>query len=157
MTNYVIDENVIMESIHGIKPDGSNADAEAELMYKILRGKDHIFLNKEIEKKIYSIPKKIERNHPKKDLNNRIYKRLIQVMRDSTRVSYVDGQLVNFEGPKKCDKQFVNVAIQSKSILLTADDKIKGPVKNGGSVVSKCVCKTAKEVLENEYKDDLKV
>lgn len=149
MTNYVIDENVIMESIHGKKPDGSNADAEAELMYKILRGKDHIWINEEIAKKIYNISRKIRNEHSEKDLNNRIYKRLIQVMQDSTRTSYTHGKLVDFKGPKKCDKQFVNVAIQSNSILVTADDKIKGPVKNGGPVVSKCICRTAKEVLEN--------
>ncbi len=150
MTDYVIDENVIMESIHGEKPNGENADAEAELMYKILRGKDHIFLNQEIRKKILKIPQKILKNYSEKNINNKIYKRLMQVMLDSSRITYVDDATIDFKGPKKCDKQFVNVAIQSGGILITADDTIKGPIKEGGPVISKCVCKTAKEILEQE-------
>ena len=150
MTNYVIDENVIMEAMHGKKPDGTYADAEAELMFKILRGNDHIWLNKEIQKKICNIPKKIRKNTSENNLNNRIHTRLLQVILDSTKTSYVDGNLVDFEGPKKCDKQFVNVAIQSASILITADAKLKDSVRSGGTVVSKCICKTAEEILENK-------
>ncbi len=153
MRNYVIDENVIMESIHGEKPNGENADAEAELMFKILRGNDHIFINKEIEKKIYSIPKKIRRNHSEKSLNNRIYGKLIQVIRDPTRTTFVDGTKIEFEGPKKCDKQFVSVAIQSGGILITSDGKIKGPIEKGGPIVSKCMCMTAEEILKDAKKD----
>jgi hypothetical protein len=57
-----------------------------------------------------------------------------------------------FKGPKKCDKQFVNVAIQSNAILITADETIRGPIKDGGSVISKCICMTAKEIIDNENK-----
>lgn len=147
MTSYVIDENVIMESIHGQKPNGENADAEAEFMYKILRTKSHIILNKEIEKKIYNIPKKIASKYPKNSINNLILPRLLKAIKDPSRVTFVEGTPIDFEGPKKCDKQFVSVAIQSKGLLVTADEKIKGPIKKAGLVVSKCKCMTAKEAL----------
>lgn len=148
MTDYVIDENVIMESIHGEKPNGDDADAEAEFMFKILRGNDHFFINKEIEKKIYSIPKKIRNKYSEKHLNNRIYHKLVRVIKDPTRTTFVEGTPIDFEGPKKCDKQFVSVAIQSKGLLITADDKIKGPIENGDAIISKCKCMTVEEALQ---------
>ena len=147
MTDYIIDENVIMESIHGQKPNNKNADAESELMYKILSGEDHIILNKEIEKKIYKIPKKILAKYSEKSLNNQIYPRLLKIIRDPSRTTFVDGIKIDFEGQKKCDKQFVSVAIQSNGILITADNKLKESLKKGGPVVSKCKCMNAKEVL----------
>ena len=154
MTEYVIDENVIMESIHGQKPDSTNADAEAELMYKILGGKGRIFLNKEIEKKIYNIPKKILAKYSEKSLNNQIFPRLLKMIRDPSRTTFVDGVKINFEGPKKCDKQFVSVAIQSNGILITADDKLKKSLKKADSVVSKCKCMNSKEVLSEMEKNN---
>jgi len=107
-----------------------------------------------IERKMYKIPKKIQKNYSENTINHRVYRRLFELMRDSNKVTLLGKAEIEFNGPKKCDKQFVNVAIQSNATLVTADDTIKGPIKEGGNVISKCICKTAAEVLEEKSKNE---
>jgi hypothetical protein len=62
MVDYVIDENVIENAVHGKKPQKNgestelHADAEKEFLYKFFRNKDRMFVNDKIRQKIYSLP-----------------------------------------------------------------------------------------------------
>ena len=57
-----------------------------------------------------------------------ICKGFLATLADGRRTSYVDGIKVDWKGLKKCDKAFVGVALQSRSMLVTSDGPPRGIV-----------------------------
>ena len=124
----VVDENVVIEAATGKKPDGKEAWSEAEFMCGLFRSPEKIFVNDAILKKFSSMEGKIKAAAAAENCNNLIYKGLAALLKDSGRTVYVDGTRVDHEGLKKCDKEFVGVAVQSGAILVTADERLRAIV-----------------------------
>ena len=125
MRGIVVDENVVMEAIEGIKPNGDRALSEGEFVFKLLNSVKPVFVNRAIVKKYHGIEQKIgARSHSKK-INNAMYVALMATLADSGRLRHVDGVATDWPGLKKCDKEFVGVALQSGSILVTNDTRLR--------------------------------
>ncbi|MCV0411257.1 hypothetical protein [Nitrosopumilus sp.] len=150
MTDYVIDENVVLNAIHGKKASNNkskNADTEKIFLYGFFSNKDKQFMNLKIQQKFFALPKKVEQKYNNEILDNHIIPRFLGVMSDPLKTSIIEGISNNFEGVKKCDTEFVGVTLQSNAILVTADGNLKKAIQED-SFVSKCKCSTVEEVLE---------
>ena len=145
MNRFVVDENVVMEAIEGRKPNGDRALSEGLFMLKLLDSGDPLFVNGAILKKYRGIEQKIEMRSRSEGLNNGIHKAFMQTLSDAARVPRIDGVPVDWDGLKKCDKEFVAVALQSRSILVTADARLRKTVE--GHPESRIECATAKYAL----------
>lgn len=145
MRRFVVDENVVMEAIEGRKPNGDRALSEGQFMLKLLGSSDPLFVNGAILKKYRGIEQKIEMRSRSEGLNNAIYKAFMQTLSDA-RVTRIDGVPVDWAGLKKCDREFVAVALQSRSILVTADARLRKIVE-GHPVGSRIECATAESAL----------
>lgn len=128
MAGIVVDECVVMEAVRHKKPDGRPALAEAEFMCRLLRSHHKVFVNDAIVDKFNGIERKINAARRPWDHNNMICKGFLATLADAKRTSYVDGIKVDWKGLKKCDKAFVGVALQSRSILVTSDGPLRGIV-----------------------------
>lgn len=147
MAGIVVDECVIREAVEGKKPGGGRAHAEAEFVHKLLRSTGTIFVNRAISSKFYSLEKKIRAGSRPEHCNNAIYKDFVAVLRDSSRTVHVDGIDVDWEGLKKCDREFVGVALQSGSTLVTSDKKLRGIAREQRSQGSSIACVAAGDAL----------
>ena len=146
MRRFVVDENVVMEAIEGKKPNEDRALSEAQFVLKLLGSGDSLFVNDAILKKYRGIEQKIEMRSRSEGLNNGIHKAFMQTLTDA-RVHRIDGVPVDWAGLKKCDKEFVAVALQSRSILVTADARLREIVE-GHPLGSRIECATAECALE---------
>lgn len=126
MRDFVLDENVVIEAVDGKKPGGGDAWAECEFMCGLLGSRDKICVNAAILEKYRRMDKKMGPAGPAETRNNLIYKGLAAMLRDSERVRYVDGVSVDHKGLKKCDREFVGVAVQSGAALVTSDGRLCG-------------------------------
>lgn len=126
MTGIVVDENVIREAVEGKKPDGSYAHAVAEFMHKLFRSTNKIFVNVKIESKYRALQKKIDRDSHNVHRNDLIYAVLADMLNSKTRVDWREGVRVTIGGLKECDREFAGVALQTKSVLVTSDDRLRG-------------------------------
>lgn len=126
MTSIVVDENVVREAVEGKKPDGSYAHAEAEFMHKLFRSTNKIFVNVKIEGKFRNLQKKMDRGPPNAHRNDLIYAVLSDMLNSKTRVEYSEGVKVAIGGLKECDREFVGVALQTNSVLVTSDKRLVG-------------------------------
>ena len=124
MTSIVVDENVLREAVEGKKPDGSYAHAEAEFMHKLFRSTNKIFVNVKIEGKFRALQKKMDQGQPDAHRNDLIYAVLSEMLNSKTRVEYSEGVRVEIDGLKECDKEFVGVALQTNSVLVTSDERL---------------------------------
>ena len=150
MTDYVIDENVVLNAIHGKKASNSeskNADTEKIFLYRFFSNSDKQFMNLKIQQKFFALPKKVAQKYKNEILDNHIILRFLGVMNDPLKTSIVDGVSNTFKGVKKCDTEFVGVTLQSNATLVTADGKLKTAIQED-SFVSKCKCSTVEEILE---------
>ena len=129
MNGIVIDECVFMEAVRYKKPDGSHAIAETEFMCKMLRSPHTVFVNDVIVDKFHDIEQKINAMGNPRDYNNMICKNFLATLSDSKRTNYVDGIKIDWKGLKKCDREFVGVALQSNSILVTSDKPLRDIVE----------------------------
>ena len=145
MRRFVVDENVVMEAVEGKKPNGDLALSEVMFMAKLLRSGDPLFVNRAILKKYRGIEQKIEMRSRSEGLNNGIHKAFMQTLSDAARVHRIDGVPVDWAGLKKCDKEFVAVALQSRSILVTVDARLRETVE--GHPESRIECATAECAL----------
>ena len=145
MKMFVVDENVVMEAIENKKPNGDLALPEVQFMVKLLRSGDPLFVNEAILKKYRGIEQKIEMRSRSEGLNNGIHKAFMQTLSDAARVTRIDGVPVDWDGLKKCDKEFVAVALQSCSILVTSDVRLRETVE--GHPESRIECTTAECAL----------
>ena len=154
MVDYVIDENVIENAVHGKKPQKNGqsialpADAENEFLYRFFRNKDRMFVNDKIRQKIYSLEKRIRIKHKSEFLDNRIIPRLLETLQNFEKTITIDGIQTEFSGIKNCDKEFVGVTLQSNATLVTADGDLK-ILMIKDKLVSKCKCFTVEEVLDS--------
>ena len=106
-----------------------------------------MFVNSPIVKKYRGIERKIlARSHSKK-INESLYRDLMQTLANSHRMHHVDGVAVDWPGLKKCDKQFVGVALQSGGILVTGDARLR-ELLAGHRVGSRIECVTAGRALD---------
>lgn len=124
----VVDENIVITAATGKKPDGKEAWSEAEFMCRLLRSTEKIFVNDAILKKFRRMDGKIKAAAAAENCNSLVYKGLAARLKDSERTAYVDGARVDHEGLKKCDKEFVGVAVQSGAILVTEDERLRAIV-----------------------------
>ena len=147
MSGVVVDECVVMEAVRYKKPDGSAALAEAEFMCRLLRSPHTVFVNDTIVDKFYSIEKKINATGRPEDYNNMICKNFLGMLTDGRRTNYVEGIKIDRKGLKKCDKEFVGVALQSNSILVTSDGPLRGIIDEMRSEGSGIECLNAGQAL----------
>lgn len=146
MKGIVVDENVVMDAIKGRKPNRDLALAEAQFMFKLFDSNNPLFVNSTIVKKYRGIEQKVDmRGHPA-GLNNCIYRIFMQKLADSRNINRVDGVSVDWDGLKKCDREFVGVALQSGSILVTADMRLHKIVNERASRIT---CVTARHALDH--------
>ena len=134
-----------MWAIEGRKPNGDRALFEAQFMLNLLGSGDPLFVNDAILKKCRGIEQKIEARSSSEGLNNGIHKAFMQTLSDGIKVPRIDGVPVDWGGLKKCDKEFVAVALQSRSILVTADARLRKTVE--GYPESRIECATAESAL----------
>ena len=124
MSDYVIDENVILNAVHGEKPmkKGVNipADAEKIFVYSFFRNKDRNFINTKIRQKFFNMPKKVEQKFKKDFIDGKILPRFLDLLVNSDKFVLVNGIKNNFKGVKECDTEFVGVTLQSNAILVTS-------------------------------------
>ena len=147
MKGIVVDINVIMEAIEGKKPDNAPAMAEAQFMFKLLGSNNTMFVNAAITKKYQDVSRVVgERSRPQ-DCNNIVHKTLMRELANSERTSYVDGTRVDWPGLKNCDKEFVRVALQSGSVLVTDDARLSKLVADH-PLGSGITCVTAEDALD---------
>ena len=147
MRGIAVDINVVMEALEGSKPDGSPAFAEAEFMFKLFGSHNRILVNEKIVEKYRNMAKYLDSRRNSRDLNIRIHKTLMEMVADSARTNYVDGAGADWPGLKKCDKQFVGVALQSGGMLVTGDARLR-ELLAGHRVGSRIECVTAGRALD---------
>lgn len=147
MRGVVVDVNVIIEAIEGSKPDKSPALAEAQFMFKLFDSRNSVFVNRAIMKKYWHLAERFNRRHRPQDLNNNIHKIFMQTVKNSKRTNHIDGTKVDWPGLKKCDKEFVGVALQSGAILVTGDTRLRALVEDHPRV-SDVTCVTARSALD---------
>ena len=147
MTSYVIDENVILNAIHGKKAKTNQpALKEKIFLYRIFQGRDHIFVNIPIRQKFFKLPRKINENYKDQTLDNHIIPLFLKLIKDQERTTIVEGIKTKFKGVKKCDTEFVGVTLQSNATLVTADEKLKDAISKDTSV-SNCTCVTVEDII----------
>ena len=134
-----------MWAIEGRKPNGDRALSEAQFVLKLLGSGDPLFVNDAILKKCRGIEQKIEARSRSEGINNGIHMAFMQTLSDGIKVPRIDGVPVDWAGLKKCDREFVAVALQSRSILVTADARLREKV--GGHPESRIECATAECAL----------
>ena len=150
MTGVVVDENVIREAVEGKKPDGSYAHAEAEFMYKLFRSTNRISVNVKIEAKYRALEKKMDRGPRNAHRNDVIYAVLSDMVNSKTRVNSCEGVRVTIDGLKECDREFVGVALQTRSVLVTSDDRLRKILER--EVVGRGVeCRTPADAINLLY------
>lgn len=149
MANYVIDENVILNATHGKKADKKTPALEEKIFVnKLFLGKDHLFMNEKIRAKFRKMPQKIRTEYRTEFLDNHTLPLFLKLMTDSMRTTIVDGTPNTFKGIKDCDTEFVGVALQSTSTLVTADDRLKSEIDKDPSI-SGCRCTTVEKLVHN--------
>ena len=149
MRGIVVDENVVREAVEGKKPDGTNANAEAEFMHRLFQSSNTVFVNSKIEAKFYGLQKKIDRGQRRAaPRNDAIYVILAGMLNNRTRISYVEGTKVEMDGLKKCDKEFVGVALQTRSVLVTSDARLCGILEDCKGTGQGVECLTPDKALE---------
>ena len=94
-------------------------------MLGLLRVKGTAYVNEPIAKKFRSMWDKIVADSRPEDCNSRMYKGVAATPRDGRRASYVEGSRAGSGGRKKCDREFVGVALQSGGILVASDMKLR--------------------------------
>ena len=146
MTGIVVDENIAMDAANGKTAGGALALSEAQFMSKLFDSNHPLFVNTAIAKKYRDIEQKIGMRGRSAGLDNGIYIILMQTLTDSRKINYVDGLAVDWPGLKKCDREFVGVALQTSSMLVTADMKLRKIVEDhpGGSGIT---CATARHAI----------
>ena len=125
MKGFVVDENVVLNAVRGSNDRGEEALAEGEFLLKLLRVKITVFVNEAIAKKFRTMGDKIRADSRPEDCNNRIYKGIAAMIRDGRMVTYVEAERVEWKGLKKCDREFVGVALRSGGTLVTSDMKLR--------------------------------
>ena len=125
MAGFVVDENVVRSAVSGRNDRGEEALVEGEFALRLLRVKGTVYVNEAIAKKFRAMGGKIRADTRPEDCNNRIYKGVAAMLRDGSRVSYVEGASVEWEGLKKCDREFVGVALQPGGVLVTSDTRLR--------------------------------
>ena len=147
MSGVVVDECTLMDAVRYKKPDGSMAQAEAEFMSKLLRSTHTIFVNDVIVGKFHNIEKKINATGRPGDYNNMICKNFLAMLADGRRTNYVDGIKIERKGLKKCDKEFVGVALQSNSVFVTSDGPLRGIIDEMRSEGTSIECLDATQAI----------
>ena len=125
MKGFVVDGNVVLNAVRGSNDSGEEALAEGEFLPRLLRVKITVFVNEAIAKKFRAMGGKIRAGSRPEDCNNSIYKGIAAMLRDGRMVTYVEAEKVEWEGLKKCDKEFVGVALRSGGTLVTSDTKLR--------------------------------
>lgn len=148
MRGIVVDENVIIEATVGKKPDGSPAWVEAEFMFRLFRSGNVVFVNTAIIDKFRAIRSKLDIDSHPHDYNHKIYKSLMLILMDGKKTTRVDGIKIEREGLKKCDKEFVGVALQSGSIIVTSDMPLCDIINDMRASGYPIECATAEQALD---------
>jgi len=147
MTDYVIDEMVVRNAWHGKKPDKSNADGELKFLADVFYNNYHVSVSQKIRSKF----NKFRDDHQQitAGVNDLVLKNFIKLLHDSSRCTITEPTKTDFKGVKKCDNEFVGVALKTKSILVSADSGIKDAISKD-PVAKKVKCLTVEEILDNQ-------
>lgn len=126
---FVVDENVVLNAVRGKNDLGKEAWAEGEFMHRLFRVPSKVFVNEAIAKKFFAMGAKIRAGSRPEDCNNKVYKDMAAMLKNTARVTYVEGTRVEWPGLKKCDREFVGVALQTGGVLVTSDARLRQIVK----------------------------
>ena len=146
MTEYVIDENVIRNAWHGKKADGSDAFEEMKFLADLFSCNGHLNLSEKIRKKFNKFRKGTENNT--KGVNDLMLSKFIKLMYNQSKCLVTEPIKTDFQGVKKCDNEFVGVALKTNSVLVTADEKLKAAIEKD-KIAKKIRCVTVEETLED--------
>ena len=150
MNEYVIDENVVRNAWHGKKADGSDAFEEMRFLADLYSCNGHLNLSEKIRKKFNQYRKDTE--YQTKGVNDLMLTKFIKLMYNESKCSITEPTKTDFQGVKKCDNEFVGVALKTRSILVTADKKLKESIEKD-EIAKKVKCMTVEETLEKIISD----
>ena len=120
MTRFVIDE-VILQNAYTGKDSRGNIDRHAtHFVLNFCDSTHKLALNVVILGKYNKLPAKLD----KQKLLLNIPTLLHQLLLNKTRIEYFENSSLEFEGPKKCDKEFVKVTKESQGFLVTEDEPL---------------------------------
>lgn len=128
MTRFVIDE-VIMYNAHTGKDSEGNLDRTASHFFLNFCDSDHhLAINSKIKTKYHKLNDKLLNQ---KFLLN-VPSLLHQLLLNKERVEFFENGLLEFEGPKKCDTEFVRVCSESQGFLVTEDGPLLDVIESKG-------------------------
>jgi len=131
LTDYVIDENVILDAWRG-KRFKEYAGYEKLFLTSFFLSTHRFAFDEEIKRKIMRM-RKYTFDNPE-FLDSSVVPMMTKIIHDSTRAQQFQGINTNFKGVKKCDKHFVGVALQTNAILVTNDEKLHDAINDDESV-----------------------
>jgi hypothetical protein len=120
MTRFVIDEVILHNAYTGKNSEG-NVDRNATHFVLDFCDSNHkLALNSMIRSKYHKLPEKLDKQKMLLNISTLIH----QLLLDKTKTEYFEGSSFEFEGPKKCDKEFVKVTKESQGFLVTEDEPL---------------------------------
>lgn len=146
MTEYVIDENVVRNAWHGKKADGSDAFEEMKFLADLFSCNGHLNISEKIRKKFNKFRKGTENNT--KGVNDLMLSIFIKLMYNQSKCLVTESIKTDFQGVKKCDNEFVGVALKTNSVLVTADKKLKTAIEKD-KIGKNIRCVTVDETVED--------
>ena len=128
MTRFVIDE-VVLYNAHTGKDSKGNINRNATRFFLDFCDSGHnLALNNKIKGKYHHLNEKLQ--NQKFVLN--VPSLLHQLLMNKQRVEFFEKSSLDFEGPKKCDTEFVRVSKESQGFLVTEDDPLITIIKSKG-------------------------
>ncbi len=144
MTDYAIDQNVILDAWRGKKADRSSAIYEGKFVYGFLFSNHRLLLNSTIEKK-FTAMKNIQMQDDEYP-DPMIVPMFMKLIFADDRAEYATETPVSQELIKKCDKHYVAVTMDKNGILVTHDEPLKNAIQKHDELKS-CNCINSEEAL----------
>ena len=147
MTRFVIDE-VVLYNAHTGKDSGGNLDRTAtHFLLNFCDSDHHLALNNKIKTKYHKLNDKLQNQKFMLNVPSLIHQLLLNIQR----VEFFENSAFEFEGPKKCDTEFVRVCKESQGFLITEDNPLLEVIKSKGLTksVKALKIKEASKLLEN--------
>lgn len=128
MTRFVIDEVVLQNAYVGKDSRGNIDRISTKFILHFCDSPHKLALNSTIKGKYHKLSDKMA---GQKILLN-VPSLLHQLLLASNRLEYFENGTIDFEGPKKCDKEFVKVTKESQGILVTEDGPLINVIQQNG-------------------------
>ena len=128
MNRFVIDEVVLQNAHVGKNSEGNVDRISTKFILNFCDSADKLALNSAIKDKYYKLAEKMV---GKKVLLN-VPTLVHQLLLSKHRIEYFENGTIDFEGPKKCDIEFVKVTKESQGILVTEDGPLIDIIQQKG-------------------------